>query len=1270
MARRLGQCCYAPRTSFSRHFSSLEVEPLESRQLLAVLAPSTFEIDGNVAVNSGGIDWNSVSASPNFASKTDLVKNTNDDALGQGSSENDTDITVVTGSIPNSKADLSRSLFYSEVVNNQVFLHLGWTRATTGGTVNFDFEINQEETAFPSGSFKAVDVALERTVGDLLITYDFDGGNNTTTLAYRTWNGSAWSGSTALGSFAIAAVSSDTLFGEASVNLTAAGILPTDPNDPNFKLEAFSQAWVRSRASTSFTSEIKDIIAPIHVNITNALTIQGTKFNDVDGNGVKGANEAVLPGWTIFLDTNGNGSLDSGETSVVTDSNGHYDFGLKAPGSYKIAEVLQSGWEETYPNGSTSGAVLTTAGTYEWSFTGSAMDQIVRDFGNRLQQKTTQFGGLKFIDTNGNGTQQSGELGEGNWTIQLWNDVDGNGSLNTTIDTLRSSTTTSSASATLGQYRFSVDTTFGSTDKFLIHEVQKAGYVQTVPTADYAVMVSWTSGNNPTVTSNPLGLTGDSLGQVAPFNLDFGNFLTDARIQLAPSSSTNPVGQNHTITATVQQNLGSGFVSAPNGTVVVFSLTNSNGATATFVSDGVDSDGDGNSGNDAVVNNGVCSVQIVSATAGTVTINGYTTFTVAGRSLSRDTDPNTAATSGPGGTGPVTKTYVDASIALSPLTATNSTTEPHTITAAVKQNLGTGGGFVNAPNGTIVVFSLANNSGATASFVSDGVDSNGDGNSGNDAVVNNGTASVQIVSATAGTVTINATTTFTVGGVSLTRDTNPATTSIPAGPNGTGPATKTYVAPNLVVTKTPDAATVHLTRNTTNYAGFTITVRNTGAGTAFNVLLDDDLPDPDAQLTWYISDANNNPISVPGSSITQDQTNSFGTGDYLHSIVGNLAGDPDGAGPLLGGSFTIHVSAVVPLTYLNSGSNGTIGDTFEIDGDKDPNHGGIDWNSPSVTSSPQYGTKSDLSKSVNDDALGQGSSENDTQITVVTGSIPNSKADLTKSLFYSETIRDAVTLKDEVVLHLGWERATTSGTVNFDFEINQVETTFPTPPFKSVKVNLIRTVGDLLITYDFNGNNVALNLRTWNGTAWGSPMSLGGVATAAVSPNGLFGEASINLTDAGILLTDPSDPNYKLEAFSQAWVRSRASSSFTSEIKDIIAPAHVNINNAKTVTLNNTAYAFADNHPQVSGSASIDITNIPATTSSSGFVAAATSSSLSTKSTSLTTQSSTTTKASPTSASSTSMAVHDLVFGGLKGKDLGRELHNVLTLLAQSRRRN
>lgn len=45
-------------------------------------------------------------------------------------------------------------------------------------------------------------------------------------------------------------------------------------------------------------------------------TIQGTKYNDVNGNGQLDFNESGLAGWTIFLDNNNNGILDSATTTV------------------------------------------------------------------------------------------------------------------------------------------------------------------------------------------------------------------------------------------------------------------------------------------------------------------------------------------------------------------------------------------------------------------------------------------------------------------------------------------------------------------------------------------------------------------------------------------------------------------------------------------------------------------------------------------------------------------------------------------------------------------------------------------------------------------------------------------------------------------------------------------------------------------------------------------------------------------------------------------
>ena len=127
----------------------------------------------------------------------------------------------------------------------------------------------------------------------------------------------------------------------------------------------------------------------------------------------------------------------------------------------------------------------------------------------------------------------------------------------------------------------------------------------------------------------------------------------------------------------------SGYGPAPDGTLVTFSLTNTNGATAAFVPVG---------GNTCTTTGGTCAVVINSPTAGSVSIHATTTFDVLAVSLTR-------ATGTLGNGDDVTKVYVDASIRVNPLTATNRVNEPHTVTATVLQNDGLPAG---APGGDAV----------------------------------------------------------------------------------------------------------------------------------------------------------------------------------------------------------------------------------------------------------------------------------------------------------------------------------------------------------------------------------------------------------------------------------------------------------------------------------------------------------------------------------------------------------------------------------------
>ncbi len=78
--------------------------------------------------------------------------------------------------------------------------------------------------------------------------------------------------------------------------------------------------------------------------------ISGTKFNDLDRDGLRDAGEPGLPGVTIFLDEDNDGELDGGEVSTLTDANGDYLFGDLEPGQvYVVAEVVPDGFVQTSP---------------------------------------------------------------------------------------------------------------------------------------------------------------------------------------------------------------------------------------------------------------------------------------------------------------------------------------------------------------------------------------------------------------------------------------------------------------------------------------------------------------------------------------------------------------------------------------------------------------------------------------------------------------------------------------------------------------------------------------------------------------------------------------------------------------------------------------------------------------------------------------------------------------------------------------------------------
>ncbi len=155
--------------------------------------------------------------------------------------------------------------------------------------------------------------------------------------------------------------------------------------------------------------------------------ISGMKFNDLNGDGVREANEPGLAGWTIFLDTNHNGQLDSGETSVVTRADdlataanelGTYSFSVTpdanpatpANDAYSVREVQQPGWTQTTAN---PGPITITP------INPTAKDV---NFGNLQEQPSLAIAKSALPVTGGNGDTLANAAGDVlNYTITVTN---------------------------------------------------------------------------------------------------------------------------------------------------------------------------------------------------------------------------------------------------------------------------------------------------------------------------------------------------------------------------------------------------------------------------------------------------------------------------------------------------------------------------------------------------------------------------------------------------------------------------------------------------------------------------------------------------------------------------------------------------------------------------------------------------------------------------------------------------------------------------------
>ena len=249
-------------------------------------------------------------------------------------------------------------------------------------------------------------------------------------------------------------------------------------------------------------------------NYTTA-TKSGTKFHDLDADGVWDAGEPGLAGWTIYVDYDNDSVLDANEPSAVTAADGTYTITGINPGTWNVREVAQAGWTCSLPSPCVYNEVFASGA----ALTGN-------NFGNYTTASKT---GFKFNDVDGGSDWDVGEPGLAGWTIRIYNDVDGSGTLNAG-DTLVTSAVTADGLGTLdlGEYKF----TGLTPGMYIVCEVAQASWTQTFPT-----------GNSVCAFDAALGAAGYAItltsGQVDDGN-NFGNIQPPWRAARQASGRTTP----------------------------------------------------------------------------------------------------------------------------------------------------------------------------------------------------------------------------------------------------------------------------------------------------------------------------------------------------------------------------------------------------------------------------------------------------------------------------------------------------------------------------------------------------------------------------------------------------------------------------------------------------------------------------------------------------------------------------------------------------------
>ncbi len=168
------------------------------------------------------------------------------------------------------------------------------------------------------------------------------------------------------------------------------------------------------------------------ISTSNIGIIEGTVFEDLDQNGVKGQDESGLPSVLISLDTG---------AQILTGNDGYYSF-IAEEGTYTVIETDPAGFSSTTPNSATAHIV-------------DNGDTVTANFGDFAGAVSGILEGYVYLDVDEDGSRTTGEEGLPNVTIRVSN----------------GDTTRTNAS---GYYRFNLEP-----NTYFVTETDPEGYTST-----------------------------------------------------------------------------------------------------------------------------------------------------------------------------------------------------------------------------------------------------------------------------------------------------------------------------------------------------------------------------------------------------------------------------------------------------------------------------------------------------------------------------------------------------------------------------------------------------------------------------------------------------------------------------------------------------------------------------------------------------------------------------------------------------------------------